>query len=62
LKGVKLRTAYAGGHKRTCRVWLREFFAAINEIDSQLPASNQPESLTPRQVAIQNARKQLAGI
>ncbi|MCA9141125.1 MAG: hypothetical protein KDB00_30350 [Planctomycetales bacterium] len=29
LKGVKLRTAYAGGHKRTTEEWLREFFDSV---------------------------------
>jgi len=28
-KGVKLKTAFAGGHCRTTERWLREFFADI---------------------------------
>lgn len=31
LKGVKLRTAYAGGHRRTTEQWVREFFEAVTE-------------------------------
>lgn len=62
LRGVTLKTAYVGGHKRTCRKWVREFFAKINDIDSQLPESNRPDELTPRQVKIQRARQQLANI
>jgi len=29
LRGVRLRTAFAGGHRRTCETWIREFFAAV---------------------------------
>jgi len=29
LRGQRLRTAYAGGHRRTTTRWLREFFAAV---------------------------------
>ncbi|QDV45779.1 hypothetical protein Enr13x_56590 [Stieleria neptunia] len=29
LKGVRLRTAYAGGHRRTTEKWIREFFEAV---------------------------------
>ena len=29
LAGVKLRTAYAGGHRRTTEAWIREFFADV---------------------------------
>lgn len=62
LFGVKLKAAYVGGHKRTCRKWIREFFAEINSIQSQLPAGNATETITPRQREIQRARQQLAGI
>lgn len=31
LKGVKLQTAFAGGHRRTTEAWIREFFAAVTE-------------------------------
>jgi hypothetical protein len=29
LRGVRLRTAFAGGHRRTCETWIREFFDAV---------------------------------
>ena len=29
LRGVRLRTAFAGGHRRTCESWIREFFEAV---------------------------------
>jgi hypothetical protein len=28
-KGVKLQTAFAGGHRRTTEMWVREFFDAV---------------------------------
>ena len=40
LKGVKLRTAYAGGHRRTTEQWIREFFDAVTEAaDGQVDES-----------------------
>ena len=29
LAGQKLRTAFAGGHRRTTETWIREFFDAV---------------------------------
>lgn len=29
LRGVRLRTAFAGGHRRTSETWIREFFDAV---------------------------------
>jgi len=40
LRGQRLRTAYAGGHRRTCRRWLREFFAAV----TAAAAKSEPDS------------------
>ena len=31
LKGVKLQTAFAGGHRRTNETWIRQFFDAVTE-------------------------------
>ena len=31
LRGVKLRTSFVGGHRRTCEAWLDEFFVGIEE-------------------------------
>jgi hypothetical protein len=28
-KGVKLRTAFAGGHRRSTETWVKEFFQAV---------------------------------
>lgn len=28
-RGVKLQTAFAGGHRRTTETWVREFFAGV---------------------------------
>ncbi|MDV6031966.1 MAG: DUF1580 domain-containing protein [Phycisphaera sp. RhM] len=33
--GVKLRTAYAGGHRRTTEDWIREFFDAVTQAASR---------------------------
>jgi len=30
LRGVKLRTAFVGGHRRTSETWLDEFFSGIS--------------------------------
>jgi hypothetical protein len=30
-KGVKLQTAFAGGHRRTTETWVREFFEAVTQ-------------------------------
>lgn len=30
IRGKRLKTAYAGGHKRTSEVWIREFFDKLN--------------------------------
>ncbi|TWT69345.1 DUF1580 domain-containing protein [Crateriforma conspicua] len=49
LKGVKLRTAFAGGHRRTTEQWIREFFANITEavdgeaVDPPTPSNRKRE-------------------
>lgn len=61
LKGIKLRTAFAGGHKRTCRTWILEFFAKINAAESREPVAT-PGVPTARQSQIEKAKQELAGI
>lgn len=39
LKGQKLRIQYAGGHRRTKRRWIREFFDAVTAAASGKVAS-----------------------
>ena len=42
LRGVKLRTAFVGGHRRTTEAWLDEFFTAISAAHSD-EAIRRPE-------------------
>ena len=42
LRGVKLRTSFVGGHRRTCEAWLNEFFVGIEEAhDSKAHLANE---------------------
>ncbi len=62
LKGVKLRTAFAGGHRRTTENWIREFFAAVTEaVDGTGIAPPKPVSRSQR-VARAEAELEAAGI
>lgn len=36
LKGVKLKTAYAGGSRRTSEKWIKEFFEAVTQAAEQM--------------------------
>jgi hypothetical protein len=54
LRDVRLRTAYAGGHRRTCERWVREFFAAVSAAAGGSDAgrdSNIPPALSRRRAA-----------
>lgn len=42
LAGVKLKTVYAGGYRRTTEQWIREFFAAVHEAKTGERASLPP--------------------
>ena len=48
LAGCKLRTCYAGGHRRTTEQWVRQFFADVTEAKSgervALPPSPEREN------------------
>lgn len=60
-KGVKLQTAFAGGHCRTCEKWLREFFAGVTAAangTSEAPSTASPE----RSAAVAKAEKELAAV
>lgn len=57
LFGVKLRTAYAGGVKRTTRAWIREFFAAVNEAKGLAPTER-----SARSKQVEDAKAKLANL
>lgn len=57
LFGVKLRTAYAGGVKRTTRAWIREFFAEVNVAKGLAPAER-----TARAKQVEAAKAKLANL
>jgi len=43
LKGVRLRTAFAGGQRRSCEAWVRAFFDEVTAAaDGRSPASGAP--------------------
>ncbi|TWU57679.1 DUF1580 domain-containing protein [Rubripirellula reticaptiva] len=62
LKGVKLQTAFAGGHRRTTEQWIREFFAAITEaVDGTAVAPPKPVD-RDKQIKRAEAELEAAGI
>ncbi|TWU39145.1 hypothetical protein Q31b_42300 [Novipirellula aureliae] len=62
LAGVKLRTEYAGGHKRTTMRWIRQFFAEVTAAKTGEPVRADTKSSS--QSRQEKARKELeaAGI
>ena len=54
LRGVRLRTAFAGGHRRTSETFLREFFAAVTAAADGVSVS--PSITTTNRRADQIAR------
>lgn len=58
-KGVKLQTAFAGGHCRTTETWVREFFAAVTAAANGTKATESKES-PKRSAAYAKAEKELA--
>lgn len=62
LKGVTLRTEYTGGHRRTTRKWIKEFFEDVTAAaEGRKPASRLGRN---RESRIDSAAKELeaAGI
>lgn len=59
LCGVKLRTAFAGGHRRTTEQWIREFFDAVTAAhdgkSSQQPEASRSASMSREQAAAELA-------
>ena len=47
-KGVKLQTAFAGGHRRTTEAWVRAFFA---EVTAAANGTTAPAERSPGAVA-----------
>lgn len=67
LHGVRLRTAFAGGERRTCRKWVQEFFAAVTAaVDgdqaSSLPCNETRSARRSREVAAAASTLEAAGI
>lgn len=62
LKGVKLRTQYTGGHRRTTRRWIKEFFENVTAVAEGREPSKRPDC--NRESQIDSAAKELeaAGI
>jgi hypothetical protein len=57
-KGVKLQTAFAGGHRRTTEKWVREFFAKVTAAANGAKASD--ESSPEKSAAYDRAERELA--
>jgi len=58
-KGVKLQTAFAGGHRRTTETWVQEFFAAVTAAANGTIATESKES-PKRSAAYAKAEQDLA--
>lgn len=58
-RGVKLQTAFAGGHRRTTETWVREFFAAVTAAANGTKATESKES-PKRSAAYAKAEQALA--
>jgi len=58
-KGVKLQTAFAGGHRRTTETWIREFFNAVTAAANGTTASQSEESFK-QSAAYAKAEQELA--
>lgn len=57
LRGVRLRTTFAGGHRRTCETWIREFFEAVTQAaDGGNSLPSEPSSRQQRRRAAEIAR------
>jgi len=60
-KGVKLQTAFAGGHCRTTETWVREFFAEVTAAaNGDNPKQNNPA--TESSAAHDRAERELAAV
>jgi len=57
-RGVKLQTAFAGGHRRTTEVWVREFFAAVTAAANGTESG--PKESPKRSDAYAKAEQELA--
>ncbi|MEO9591442.1 DUF1580 domain-containing protein [Rhodopirellula bahusiensis] len=62
LHGVTLRTAYAGGCRRTTDEWIREFFAAVTAAKTGESISPPTSAKSRRQSAIDRAKAELADV
>jgi len=67
LRGVRLRTAFAGGHRRTTEAWVREFFDAVTAAAdgnqaSHLPGTESRSDRRTRSVAAAARTLEAAGI
>lgn len=52
LRGVTLRTSFAGGHRRTCERWIREFFAAVTAAaDGETPPQAETSGRRAKEIA-----------
>lgn len=58
LKGVRLRTAYAGGQRRTTEDWVREFFSEVTAA-ADGERIDRPKS-SSRESSIRRAERELA--
>ncbi len=59
LAGVKLRTIYAGGHRRTTEPWIRDFFAAVTAAKDGRPAPGNSGDTSPSE-SRRRAERELA--
>jgi hypothetical protein len=62
LKGVTLQVQYAGGHRRTKRRWLREFFQAVTDAANVANGGNGSCEGHSDEIAEANAELEAAGI
>lgn len=60
-KGVKLQTAFAGGHRRTTEKWVRDFFAEVTAAANGTTASDSQTS-TKHTAAHDRAERELAAV
>jgi hypothetical protein len=59
LYGIKLRTGFAGGHRRTTERWLREFFDAVTAAANTDGYQQPKPRLDHRADALARAQKEL---
>lgn len=53
LKGIRLRTAFAGGHRRTSDYWVRQFFHEVTQA-----AGGEPHPAISQAISVARADRQ----